>query len=154
MQQGQSCERKSLQEILLGQGLLHKLELHFSSSPQPSSLPKLPCSSAQFFCQSLTPSLVSELPQYYSPAWQSQGWGSPWSPSPALLALSASCGMRSGGYGSHPGLPYPPPPWVPQPFQSSPLLLPAGIFSPHFMQPEQQIKEIILAQSNNIEEAA
>lgn len=97
MQQGQSCERKSLQEILLGQGLLHKLELHFSSSPQPSSLPKLPCSSAQFFCQSLTPSLVSELPQYYSPAWQSQGWGSPWSPSPPCSPCPQAVGCSPEG---------------------------------------------------------
>lgn len=58
-----------------------------SSNPHPWSL----CQSciealsppAQVFCQSLTHS--SELPQYYSPAWQSQGWVWSWSPSSSHL---------------------------------------------------------------------
>lgn len=71
-QQRQRCE-KELQETLSGQSLLYELELHFSSNPHPWSLCQS-CTAAlppptQVFCQSLTHS--SELPQYYSPAWQS-----------------------------------------------------------------------------------
>lgn len=68
---------------------------------------------AQVFCQSLAPSSCSELPQYYSPAWQLQGWVSSWSPSSAHLLHE----LRPIGYSLCPGL-FLCHPWLPSPFRA------------------------------------
>lgn len=60
--------------------------------------------------------------------------------------------MGCGPTGMVHALAYPPDSLAPQPFQSSLLSRPDSIFSHHFMQPLQQIKEIILAQGKNTED--
>lgn len=130
---------RKLQETLLGQSLLHGLKLYFSSNPHPWSL----CQSciealsppAQVFCQSLTHS--SELPQYNSPAWQSQGWVWSWSPSSSHLHELWDVTHRV----QFMPWPIPLPPLAAQPFQSSLLLLPHCIFSHCFMQSSQETKK-------------
>lgn len=62
--------------------------------------------------------------------------------------------MGCGLTGTVHALAYPPDTLALQPFQRSLHSLPDSIFSHHFMQPLQQIKEIILAQSNNTEDEA
>lgn len=70
---------------------------------------------AQVFCQSLTPRSCSELPQYYSPAWQLQGWVSSWSPSSAHLLhelwdVAHRNSLCPGLFLCHP--------WLPSPFRA------------------------------------
>lgn len=105
-------------------------------------MPELQCSSippAQVFGQSLTPSSPPKLPQYYSPAWQSQGWVSRWSPSPAHLLHGLWDVVHRVQFMPRP---IPLPPLAAQPFQSSLFPLPGCIFFHYFMQTSQETKKI------------
>lgn len=141
-QEAQQRHKKDLQETLSGQSLLYGLELHFSSNPHPLvPVPELYCSSippCPSLCQSLTPSSCSELPQYYSPAWQSQGWVWSWSASLAHLLLELWDLVHRVEFVPWP---IPLPPLAAQPFQNSLLLLLCCIFSQYFMQALQETKK-------------